>query len=382
VLLLEIALLREQAGDLRGALDTLLSAALEKPQREIFLIALTRFAREHGYTTELVEATELRAALIAGELAQQLAQPEPDQKLIELLRSRTVALWYEAARLRCSTLSDPRGAIDCLSKALETRPNDLLLRKTRMLAYDLLEDRKSAAEEAKVLLAQGAEGEDAAPLHFRLAEYALVNGDTAHARESLMEAIAMASGSPAADAILDDLLLDDQRQLDRIERRESRAASADPERAARWRSVCSSAPSSNCQDKWRPRAPPTLRRWARLTRRSRASPSSVCSRSSRSSRLSKQPCFITRSIRPRTTPPRGACSLLWSSHMRNVRCSHRLPARARHKRKTSRSCPWRTRPWPRSRRSTTSMSHTFARVRVPACGTGTWSAHVACSSAR
>jgi hypothetical protein len=234
VLLLEIALLREQAGDVRGALDSLRSAALEKPHREIFLIALTRFAREHGFTGELVEASELRAELIAGELEQQLLSPEPDNKLVDLLRSRAVALWYEAARLRCSTLSDPRGAIDCLSKALETRPDDLLLRKTRMLAYDLLEDRKSAADEARALLAQGAEGEDAAPLHFRLAELALVDGDTTQARESLMEAIATASGSLAADAILDDLLLDDQRHLDRIERRESRAASADPERAARW----------------------------------------------------------------------------------------------------------------------------------------------------
>ena len=46
VLLLEIALLREQAGDVRGALDTLRSAALENPHSEIFLIALTRFARD------------------------------------------------------------------------------------------------------------------------------------------------------------------------------------------------------------------------------------------------------------------------------------------------------------------------------------------------
>ncbi len=245
LLQVEIALLREQSGDLRGALELLRGAAFsssraephastERPQREILLVALTRFAREHGFTGALVEASEARAELVAAELAREQAAPEPDPKLIEILRSRAVALWYEAARVRCTTLSDPRGAIDCLSKALETRPDDLLLRKTRMLAYDLLEDRKAAAEEAKALLAQGAQGEDAAPLHFRLAEFALVNGDNDQARESLMEAIAMASGSPAADAILDDLLLDDQRHTERIERRESRAVSADAERAARW----------------------------------------------------------------------------------------------------------------------------------------------------
>jgi hypothetical protein len=234
VLLLEVAAQREQAGELRAALEALRAATRGKPPHEIFLVALMRFARQHGFTSELVEACEQRAELIANELSERLVDPEPDQPLIELLRSRAVALWYEAARLRCTHLSDARGAIDCLSKALATRPDDLLLRKTRMLAYDLLEDRASAAEEAKALLEQGAEGEDAATLHFRLAEHALVAGDTARARESLMEAITSASGSIAADAILDDLLLDDGRHQDRIERRESRAAGADGERAGRW----------------------------------------------------------------------------------------------------------------------------------------------------
>jgi hypothetical protein len=234
VLLLEIAGQREQAGELRAALEALRAATRGKPTHEIFLVALMRFARQHGFMAELVEACEQRAELIANELSERLVDPEPDQALIELLRSRTVALWYEAARLRCTHLADPKGAVDCLSKALTTRPDDLLLRKTRMLAYDLLEDRASAAEEARALLAHGAEGEDAATLHFRLAEHALVAGETARARESLMEAIASASGSIAADAILDDLLLDQQRHLDRIERRESRAAGADGERASRW----------------------------------------------------------------------------------------------------------------------------------------------------
>ena len=234
VMLLEVAHAREQAGEIGAALDALRKAAFSKPTREIFLVALTRFARQHGFTSELVEASELRAELIADELSERLVDSEPDQALIELLRSRAVALWYEAARSRIASLSDPRGAIECLTKALATRPDDLVLRKTRMLAFDLLEDRASAAEEARELLRQGAEGEDAAPLHFRLAEHALVTGDTARARESLMEAIATASGSIAADAILDDLLLDEQRQLERIERRESRAATADAERAGRW----------------------------------------------------------------------------------------------------------------------------------------------------
>jgi len=207
VLLLEIAAIREQAGEQRAALDALRSAALGEYSHEIFLVALARFARQHGFTSELVESNERRAELIARELRERLLAADPDASLIELLRSRAVALWYEAARLRCTTLSDPQGAIECLGKALEVRPEDLLLRKMRMLAYDLLEDRKSAAEEARALLAQGAEGEDAAPLHFRLAEHALVSGDPSRARECLLAAIEAASGSVAASAALSVLSL-------------------------------------------------------------------------------------------------------------------------------------------------------------------------------
>ena len=234
VLLLEIAHTCEQAGEQRAALEALRSAALGEHSHEIFLVALSRFARQHGFTSELVDSSERRAELHAAELRQRLTANEPDAALIELLRSRAVALWYEAARLRCTTLSDAQGAIECLGKALEVRPDDLLLRRLRMLSFDLLEDRKSAAEEAQALIAQGAQGEDAAPLHFRLAEHALVSGDTARARECLLEAIESAGDSTAAEAILDDLLVDEARPADRIERREARARKADPERACRW----------------------------------------------------------------------------------------------------------------------------------------------------
>jgi len=233
VLLLEVARMREGAGDVGAALEALRKAALGPSGQEAFLAALSRLARTHGHTQELVEATERMAEVVSHELAERSADSHEDQVLIERLRARAVALWYEAARLRCSSLGDAEGALACLGKACAIRPNDVLLRQTRMLAYDMLEDREQAAREAELLLEEGYEGEHAAALHFRLAEVALVTGDTDRARERLMEAISEAGGSIAADAILDDLLLDEERHRDRIERREARAATSDPQRAAR-----------------------------------------------------------------------------------------------------------------------------------------------------
>jgi tetratricopeptide (TPR) repeat protein len=233
VLLLEVASLREAAGEVGAALEALRLAALGARPHEVFLIALSRFARTHNHVQELVEATERLAELAT----ERMARERPDagsEAQAERSEARAVALWYEAARLRAALLGDAEGALSCLSKAAELRPNDVLLRQTRMLAYDMLEDRARAAEEAQTLLSQGFEGEHAAALHFRLAENALVNGDTDTARERLMEAVAQSGGSVAADAILDDLLLDDERHRERVARREERAAHEAPPRAGRW----------------------------------------------------------------------------------------------------------------------------------------------------
>jgi hypothetical protein len=230
-LLLEVAALREQAGDVGSALEALKAAALGDAQHEGFLIALSRFARQHGHTQELVEATEKHAELIEADLA--TSRGGEDAAPVEL-KARAVALWYEAARLRCGSLGDAEGALSCLAKALALRPDDILLRQTRMLAYDMLEDRERAAQQAEQLLSEGVTGEHAAALHFRLAENALVRGDLDNARTSMMEAIAQAGGSIAADTMLDDLLLDEERHRERIERREARAAAADPARSSRW----------------------------------------------------------------------------------------------------------------------------------------------------
>jgi cellulose synthase operon protein C len=223
-LLLELAEDREARGEISGALEALRAAALtpdgSEPAEEVYAIALGRFARQHHFTEELVEASERRAQRLAEELEQRRKDHESEPQLIERLRSRAVAHWYEAARLRCTHLSDPIGALRSIESALRELPGDLLFRHLRMFAYDLLEDRERAAGEARALLEAGFEGEQSATLHFRLAEHALVLGDAETARAKLIETIAVAGGSPAAEAMLDDLLLDEGRHQDRIAQRE------------------------------------------------------------------------------------------------------------------------------------------------------------------
>ncbi|MDB4972793.1 MAG: Exonuclease SbcC, partial [Myxococcaceae bacterium] len=232
-LLLELASLREARGEISSALEALRTAALtpDAPEssgaaEEVYAIALARFARQHDFTEELVEASERLAARLGSELDERERDHESDPQLIERLRSRAVAHWYEAARLRCTNLSDPLGALRSIESALAQVPGDPLFMSMRMLAYDLLEDRERAAAEARALLAAGMGGQQSAALHFRLAEHALVKGNAETARNKLLETIEMAGSSVAAEAMLDDLLIDEARHAERISRRESAAETA------------------------------------------------------------------------------------------------------------------------------------------------------------
>lgn len=221
-LLLELASLREARGEIEAALAALRDAALSpEPAEELYTVELARFAREHGFAEELADANERRAARLGFELTQREQEREVDPLRLDRLRAQAVASWYEAARLRCTLLGDPLGALRALDSAVSFAPDHLLLKQLRMLAYDLLEDRELAAAEASGLLAHGIEGEHAAALHFRLAERALVADEGELARDKLREAIQAAGGSAAAEAILDDLLLDEGRDDERIAQRES-----------------------------------------------------------------------------------------------------------------------------------------------------------------
>jgi lipopolysaccharide biosynthesis regulator YciM len=224
-LLLELAGQREPQGDIPGALAALRAAALGPgPVQDVYTSALARFARQHDFPEELVEACERRATRMSSELRELQGERTADPQLLEALRARAIAHWYEAARLRCTTLGDPLGALRSIESAVGLCPDDPLFRQLRMLAYDLLEDRGRAAGEARALLDAGLAGEQAAALHFRLAEQALVEGDSETARQKLVEAIAVAGGSLSAEAILDDLLLDQGEHEERIAQRETLAS--------------------------------------------------------------------------------------------------------------------------------------------------------------
>lgn len=230
LLLLELSAWQDAQGDVDGALGSLKAAASQPGEHETALVALARYARTHQRVEDLVSATQEHAELLAKRV-DSLAADEQRAQEAEQCRARAVALWYEASRLHSTRLSDAQGALSCLERAFALRPDDVLLRQTRMLAYDLLEDRHSAAEQARALLDLGVEGDHAASLHFRLAELSLVEGDPEAARQGLAEAISQTGGSAAADAMLDDLLLDEERHADRVERLLERGRQSDDDRA-------------------------------------------------------------------------------------------------------------------------------------------------------
>ncbi|MDB4985245.1 MAG: Exonuclease SbcC, partial [Myxococcaceae bacterium] len=222
-------------GEISSALEALRTAALtpdsDGAPEEVYALALARFARLHDFTEELVEASERLAARLGAELHERERDNESDPQLIERLRSRALAYWHEAARLRCTSLSDPLGALKSIESALAEVPGDPLFTSMRMLAYDLLEDRERAASEARALLTSGMNGEQSAALHFRLAEHALVKGNAESARNKLLETIETAGGSVAAEAMLDDLLIDEARHAERVLRREVSANTSSAENA-------------------------------------------------------------------------------------------------------------------------------------------------------
>jgi cellulose synthase operon protein C len=228
-LLVEAAHHKERRGDVDGAMADLQLATEQEAGRWRFLGDLERVARRQGRLPELLQALEGKATLAeATARAEDAGQgsgafaiqrfPEAEQAA-----SRAAALWYEAARLRLAHLGDAEGATAALDQALALRPDDVLLRQEHMLACELAGHLDKVGEDAAALIAAGATGPFAAAQHFRQAELAQSREDPAAAREALNAALQADPGSPAAMAVLDDLLLDDDLHDERLEQLEARA---------------------------------------------------------------------------------------------------------------------------------------------------------------
>ncbi|MFW5921487.1 MAG: tetratricopeptide repeat protein, partial [Polyangiales bacterium] len=124
LLLGELALDREQSGDVDGAIDALEQAVTLPLARYRLVDMLERLARRHQRTDELIKALEAKAALASaiarGEdhgqasgtfAVQRFADPDE-------ARREAVALWQEAARRRLAG-GDAQGARAGLERALE-----------------------------------------------------------------------------------------------------------------------------------------------------------------------------------------------------------------------------------------------------------------------
>ncbi|MEM9187658.1 MAG: hypothetical protein AAGF12_00680 [Myxococcota bacterium] len=239
LLLTELALDREAAGDIAGALEGFKRAVAEPAARSRTLEHMERIARKHAAAAELTQSLEgrgrLALAAASGEEQGQRSAVVSTRVLTDAESSRHLAssLFYEGARLRMHELGDPEGAIESLDQAIDVRPNDLLLHQERMLAYELAADHDGAAREARYLIDSGVGKRFAASLHFRLAETAQANQDFDQASTELSAALAADPGSAATAAMLEDLLIDRGDAVGQVESLEKHAETAEGEAQSR-----------------------------------------------------------------------------------------------------------------------------------------------------
>lgn len=211
LLRIELARAHEKSGDIDAAIDALRVALGAPVVRWRVLDELERIARAAGRPKELAAALEgqakLAAAAARGEDKGQASGAFsltrfPDQ---ERASARASALFREAGRIRASALGDAERARRCYDDALALRPSDPLLRYERMLACELAGDLDGAAEEATNLLEAGAGGAMAAALQFRLAERAMLHGESEVAKRALEAGLEADPESAVLTAMLDDL---------------------------------------------------------------------------------------------------------------------------------------------------------------------------------
>lgn len=233
LLLEELALAKERAGDVEAAIAALEGAAEVPEGRYRVLASLARVARHHGLAAEHVAAVDGQA-----EAAAAIARGEETAGHLDAARAsdRAAALFLESARFRLRE-GDPHGAMAVLDRACEARPDDVLLRLERMLACEIAGDLERAAEDARTLVATGVSGRFAAALHFRVAELHQSRLDPAATREALGEALAADPRSAAAGAMLDDLLVDGGLHAERVDRLTERGHDKKIEKEGRARAL-------------------------------------------------------------------------------------------------------------------------------------------------
>lgn len=208
LLALEVALGREQAGDVEGSLGFLRTASAVPVERWRTLRHLERLLRRHGRIQELVDVLEQLATLAEAHGRGEAvglglsAGSLPTFADEESARDQAAVLLWDAAHQRRRLGGDPAGALDAVTRALTIRPNELVYRLDRMELLAEAGDPVSAIREARSVLSRCGEGPHTAAIQVRLAALARAAGNAAAERAALEAAVQADPGSVAAAALM------------------------------------------------------------------------------------------------------------------------------------------------------------------------------------
>jgi tetratricopeptide (TPR) repeat protein len=190
LLLVDLARLRSEAGDLEPAIRALEEAAAAKGAATFAaLIELEAVAREADRKELSAQALESIAELI--QRAESGATDEAASSVPE--RVRTAAhvgdAWLRASEIR-KELGQTDRAVALLDRVVARLPDDPAAAFARLRAAEASGDTAVAAEFARAELARGETGPIAAALWMRVAEASASNGDRVAALEALARALA------------------------------------------------------------------------------------------------------------------------------------------------------------------------------------------------
>lgn len=195
--------------DIKSAAAKLFAALELGGARHRILEGLERLGRQYDRPAELVAALEgladLAAAFAQGREEDAGSGAFSVQRFTDVKRAagKAAAYYFEAASIRMQRLRDPRGALDCLQRAVALRPDDPLLPLVLVEAAHQAGDGDVVDEQTKRMLESGAGGRDAAALLYYAAHAAAARGQEQAALNALAATMKRAPESIVARATAD-----------------------------------------------------------------------------------------------------------------------------------------------------------------------------------
>lgn len=195
--------------DLKAAAAKLFAALELGGARFRILEALERLGRRYDRPAELAAALEglgeLAAAAAQGDSEEAGSGAFSVQRFADSKRAagKAAAYYFEAASIRMQRLGDPRGALECLQRAVALRPDDPLLPLVLVEAAHQAGDGDVVDEQTKRMLESGSGGRDAAALLYYAAHAAAARGQEQAALNALAATMKRAPESIVARATAD-----------------------------------------------------------------------------------------------------------------------------------------------------------------------------------